>query len=221
MHNSTSVESAPPKCQSQSVSKRSKRYFAPHEIKLGFDRTENTLVLHYQDKTICDVWANNVWSLWAWHETYEHNEWVNRHYGDTSNRVSNLFFAVNVTLPADLDFSVELIGSTEHFVVKDVMATVQPSRMYLHLTNLLSNDPLLGKNTSFTHRVVYRTLRNNSSSPPSSKEHNAFRRTSLYYDHSKALSTQYGKSVSVSTIPVIITTFLCHSKEIHFVCRNG
>jgi hypothetical protein len=63
--------------------------------------------------------------------------------------------------------------------------------------------------------LVYRTLRYNSSSPPSSKEHNAFRRTSPYYDHSKALSTQYGKSVSVSTIPVIITTFLCHSTEIH------
>ena len=67
--------------------------------------------------------------------------------------MATLLLTVNVTLPADLDFSVQPIGSTKHLVVKDVRATVLPSRVYIHLTNLLGNDTLLGKDISITQCV--------------------------------------------------------------------
>jgi hypothetical protein len=62
--------------------------------------------------------------------------------------MATLFPAVNVTLLADLDFGVQSIGSTKHFVLKDVRTSVLPSRMYVHLKNLLSNDTVLGKDSS-------------------------------------------------------------------------
>lgn len=62
--------------------------------------------------------------------------------------MATLFLAVNVTLLADIDIGVQPIGSTKHLVLKDVRATVLPSRMYMHLKNLLSNDTVLGKDSS-------------------------------------------------------------------------
>jgi hypothetical protein len=62
--------------------------------------------------------------------------------------MATLFLAVNVTLLVDLDTGVQPIGSTKHFVLKDARASVLPARVYLHLKNLLSNDTVLGKDSS-------------------------------------------------------------------------
>jgi len=62
--------------------------------------------------------------------------------------MATLFLAVNVTLLADLDFGMQTVGSAKHLVLKEVKASVLPSRMYVHLKNLRSNDTVLGKDSS-------------------------------------------------------------------------
>jgi hypothetical protein len=64
--------------------------------------------------------------------------------------VATLFLAVNVTLLVDIDFSVQPIASTKHIVLKDVKASVLPSRVHIHLKNLLGNDTALGKDSTST-----------------------------------------------------------------------
>jgi hypothetical protein len=68
--------------------------------------------------------------------------------------MATLFLAVNVTLLADLDIGVQPIGSTKHLVLKDARASVLPSRSYIHLKNLLSNDTILGKDSSSIQQHV-------------------------------------------------------------------
>jgi hypothetical protein len=62
--------------------------------------------------------------------------------------MATLFLAVNVTLVADLDIGEQIVGSTKHLVLKDARASVQPGRAYFRLKNLLSNDKVLGKDSS-------------------------------------------------------------------------
>jgi hypothetical protein len=52
---------------------------------------------------------------------------------------------VNSNVLIDCDFTKETIRGTQHLIVKNAKATVNPSRMYIHGTNLLNADKVLGK----------------------------------------------------------------------------
>jgi len=62
--------------------------------------------------------------------------------------MATLFLAVNATLVGEIDTGVQTIGSTKHYVLKDIRASVLPSRVYFHLKNLLRNETVLGKDSS-------------------------------------------------------------------------
>jgi hypothetical protein len=68
--------------------------------------------------------------------------------------MATLFLAVNVTLLGDLDIGVQPIGSTKHLVLKDIRASLLPSRVYIHLKNLFGNDTVLGKDSSIIKQHV-------------------------------------------------------------------
>ena len=145
--------------------------------------------------------------------------------------MATLFLAVNVTLLADLDIGVKPIGSTKHLVLKDAKASVLPSRAYIHLKNLISNDTILGKDSSSIQQHVnycVRFLQHNKTT---------VQRTALYHHSSKSrtplvtevlsmatselLATKTGNPSAQAQPPLIIMTFPCHSTTIHFVYSNG
>jgi len=68
--------------------------------------------------------------------------------------MATLFLAVNMTLLADLDLGVQPIGSTKHLILKDVKASLLPSRVYIHVKNLFGNDTVLGKDSSIITQHV-------------------------------------------------------------------
>ena len=62
--------------------------------------------------------------------------------------METLFLAVNATIQAEIDTKVQTTGSTKHFVLKDIRASMVPSAMHVQLKNLLSNATAVGKDSS-------------------------------------------------------------------------
>jgi len=68
--------------------------------------------------------------------------------------MATLFLAVNATLLCELDTELKTIGSTKHFFLKDVRASVLPTRVYIHVNNLHNNETVLGKDSSIIKQHV-------------------------------------------------------------------
>jgi hypothetical protein len=66
--------------------------------------------------------------------------------------------SVNSKLPVETDLTLEQIGGSQHVVLKNTKATVTPTRVYMHLTNLFNGDKLLGKAIQATAPVLVETL---------------------------------------------------------------